>query len=309
MYKKLVLFATILACCSGSAREAFAWVTCWCEIDTVWSNGTRNASQMDLTTAVNWSYNGCLDPWWAGEQCNANISDCSSRCNKACAGYVNSQSFASTLCAKGIPNGTALKCNSHVGTLTAWQVNQDIGTLTNIPAVSNTVCTCPKPWLNGENVVGGTTGVDKNCKIKVCGPITPGPGTSLPPNGTSTNSSPSWWTWGNELIETAPVANCVTTPLSIAQCGFSLGPGTWTDWFNGDNEGGMGDYELLQGLVDSKKVCAHPLSIECQTASGVDWAKSNLVYHCDLSKGGYCVQAEQVTGKSCVDFKVRFLCG
>ncbi len=301
--KKMVLFTAILACCGGSAKEAFAWVTCWCEIDTVGSN----TSQLDLTAAVNWSYNGCLDPWWAGEQCDANVQDCSKRCNNASTGLAT-QSFANSLCAKGIPNGTVLKANSHVGTL-GWQTNNTIGTLTNIPAVSNTVCTCPAPWSNANNVVGGTTtGLDKNCKITVCGPITPGPGTSLPPNGTSTNTSPNWWTWGNGLVETAPVANCVTTPISIARCGFSLAPGVWSAWFNNDSQGGAGDYELLKNLVDNKQVCANPLSIECQTVSGADWSKSPLVYHCDLSLGGFCVNQEQTAGKLCEDFKVRFLC-
>jgi len=308
LLKKFVLFAAILICFGGSAREAFAWVTCWCEIDTTWSDGSRNTSQLDLTSAVDWSYNGCPDPWWEGEQCSANIGDCSRRCNQACKAYENSQGLANKLCANGVADGTGLACFSHVGTRKDWQVNQTIGKLTNVAAVSNTVCTCPKPWSNADNVVGGTTtGLDKNCKIAVCGPITPGPGTSLPPNGTSTNTSPNWWTWGNALVESAPVATCVTTPIRIARCGF-LGPGTWSTWFNSDNENGAGDYELLKGLVDSKQVCANPLAIECQTVTGVDWSKSQLAYHCDLSQGGYCVNAEQAAGKSCVDFKVRFLC-
>jgi hypothetical protein len=307
MRKKLVLFAVILACCGGSTKAAFAWVTCFCEVATAFSNGEHNEGKLNLTDAVFTQYNGCLDPWWDGEQCSANISDCSRRCNNACGGYVKSQSLADSLCAQGVSDGSDLRCYSHVGTRKDWQVNQTIGILTNIAAVSNTVCTCPKPWLNNENVVGGTTGPDKFCKIGVCGPITPGPGTSLPANGTGTNTTPNWWTWGNGLYESAPVANCVATPIRVARCSF-LGPGTWTGWFNSDNDGGAGDYELLQGLVDSKKVCAKPLAIECQTAPGIDWTKAQLVYHCDLSKGGYCVNAEQGAGKSCVDFKVRFLC-
>jgi mucin-like protein len=256
---------------------------------------------------VSWSYNGCLDPWWAGEQCDANVRDCSNRCNNASAS-VGSQSFANSLCAKGIPNGTVLKARSHIGTL-GPQTNNTIGTLTNIPAVSNTVCTCPAPWSNANNVVGGTTtGLDTNCKIAVCGPITPGPGTSLPPNGTSTNTSPNWWTWGNGLVETAPVANCVTTPISVARCGFGLGPGTWTAWFNRDNKPLDDDIESLKDLVGSNQVCAHPLAIECQTVSGTDWSKTQLVYHCDLSKGGSCINKEQTTRQICDDFKVRYLC-
>lgn len=99
------------------------------------------------------------------------------------------------------------------------------------------------------------------------------------------------------------------TEDTCAQNG-KVGPvGTWTEWFNRDNQGGAGDYELLKDLVDSKKVCAGPLVIECQTVKdGTDWSKASLVYHCDLSKGGYCVNREQAAGKPCQDFKVRYLC-
>jgi hypothetical protein len=66
---------------------------------------------------------------------------------------------------------------------------------------------------------------------------------------------------------------------------------------------------LLKDLVDSKKVCASPLAIECQAVvGGTDWSKTQLAYHCDLSMGGYCVNREQAAGKSCVDYRVRYLC-
>lgn len=219
LLKKLVCLAVVLASYGGSAKEAFAQATCWCEIDTVYSTGERNASQLDLTSAVNTRYDDCLvDPLLRTAECDWNIADCSRRCNAACAPYVRSQSFANTLCASGVANGTVLKCHSHVGT-SKWQTNETVGTLTNMPAVSNTVCTCPKPWINPKNEVGGTTGLDKQCKILVCSPITPGPGTSLPPNGTATNTWPiQWWTWDNTLWQWAPVATCVTTQVSPAKC-------------------------------------------------------------------------------------------
>ena len=217
LFKNLVGSAAILTCWVGGATAAFANSTCWCEIATAWSDGTHNAVQVSLTSNIGRTYNATGDLCWGDNQCDNDRTDCSNRCNNAATSYVHSQSFANTLCAKGIPNGTVLKAYSHVGTR-GWEANQTIGTLTNIPAVSNTVCTCPKPWSNNNNEVGGTTGLDKFCKIGVCGPITPGPGTSLPPNGTGTNTSPNWWTWGNGLYESAPVATCVTTQVSPAKC-------------------------------------------------------------------------------------------
>ena len=215
--RRILLFAVVVCWWGGSARPAFAWATCWCEIATASSDGTYNASQVSLTSNVGKSYNGCEGSLLGGEQCDENRADCSNRCNNACSGYLGSQSFANGLCAAGMPNGTVLKCYSHVGTK-GWQANQTVGPLTNIPAVSNTVCTCPKPWINVNNEVGGTTS-DKQCKILVCSPITPGPGTSLPPNGTATNTWPlQWWTWENTLWQWAPVGTCVTKQVSPAQC-------------------------------------------------------------------------------------------
>jgi hypothetical protein len=211
-----LVFAAVMVCWGGLARNAFA-STCWCEIATAWSDGTYNASQVSLTSTVGRSYNATGDLCWGDNQCDKDRTDCSNRCNNACAASVRSQSLANSLCAKGLANGTVLKCYSHVGTR-GWEANETIGTLTNTPAVTNTVCTCPKPWSNNENVVGGTTGLDKFCKIGVCGPITPGPGTSLPPNGTGTSTTPNWWTWGNGLYESAPIATCVTTQTAPAVC-------------------------------------------------------------------------------------------
>lgn len=58
---KLLLFAIVLSWWAGSAREAVAQATCWCEIDTVYSTGERNITQLDLTvpsiqdTMIAWS--------------------------------------------------------------------------------------------------------------------------------------------------------------------------------------------------------------------------------------------------------------
>jgi len=85
--------------------------------------------------------------------------------------------------------------------------------------------------------------------------------------------------------------------------------GTWSAWFDRDRPTGSGDYELFKDLVETKQLCAKPLAIECQTTNGqIDWTASQSVYHCDLSRGGYCVNREQAPGSSCEDFRVRYLC-
>lgn len=85
--------------------------------------------------------------------------------------------------------------------------------------------------------------------------------------------------------------------------------GAWSAWYDRDRPSGAGDYELYKDLVDGGQLCSNPLAIECQTANGdTDWRDSGVVYHCDLARGGYCVNREQPAGGICENFRVRYLC-
>lgn len=225
--KKWMLITAIAVCCLGSSTSLFAGSTCWCEIASSYSTGEHDTVVIDLTNAVNTTYcagPGCVCKLIYGNQCDDARADCSKRCNLAADAYRNNPG---AFCAKGTGgptrNGVTLRAYSHVGTR-GWETNNTIGTLTNIPAVSQTTCTCPSGWLNDQNVDGGVTTHPKHlCKRTACQPIVPGPGTSLPPNGTSTPGAADgsfWWTWGNGLVQSAPVATCKTVVVSQAQCHF-----------------------------------------------------------------------------------------
>ena len=220
MLKTLVLFAAIAA-----ANAASATSTCWCEIASSYSTGEHDTVIISLTDAVNTTYcagPGCVCSF--ANQCDAARADCSQRCNLAADQYRNNPAF---FCGKGTSgptrNGVTIRAYSHVGTR-AWEANNTIGTLTNTPAVTQTTCTCPSGWLTPHNVEGGViNGPGKNCKRTACYPITAGAGTALPPNGSSTPVLPdgsNWWTWGDGLVQTAPVATCKTTTVSNAVCKF-----------------------------------------------------------------------------------------
>lgn len=95
-------------------------------------------------------------------------------------------------------------------------------------------------------------------------------------------------------------------PYSVLENHLTGSIGTWSPWFNRDRPSGVGDYELDQ---ERAARCANPIMVECQTAEGeIDWRDTDLVYHCDPLRGGYCVNKEQAPGQFCEDFKVRFLC-
>jgi Mucin-2 protein WxxW repeating region len=121
---------------------------------------------------------------------------------------------------------------------------------------------------------------------------------------------------GGELIWTCHLGAGFATawdagrlPYNVLESRLRGRIGNWSPWFNRDLPSGAGDYELDQDLIQSKQVCANPIMIECRTVEGeVDWRNSRSVYHCDLSRGGYCVNKEQALGQSCEDFEVRYLC-
>lgn len=77
----------------------------------------------------------------------------------------------------------------------------------------------------------------------------------------------------------------------------------WTGWFNVDAPGGVGDFEGLSA-------CPNPVDIECRTsdANNLDWRDTGLVYRCSTRQGGACINAEQLPGVPCLNFKVRFAC-
>jgi hypothetical protein len=199
---------------AATAHNAFADAHCFCKISCTNLSGQTNASMVIKDLGPLFTYKG-INP-----QKEDNQRDCNNLCTNAAASYIGSQSIASAACALGCGNGAHVSAFSAVGTAAYRAVAPEIGVLKNTPAVIKTVCTCPAPWINPQNVVGGVTDSSKMCKIGVCFPITPGPGTSLPPNGTSTPGSPNFWTWGNGLYESAPVATCVTTVISPAVCKF-----------------------------------------------------------------------------------------
>ncbi|XP_058231868.1 cartilage intermediate layer protein 2-like [Hemibagrus wyckioides] len=84
----------------------------------------------------------------------------------------------------------------------------------------------------------------------------------------------------------------------------------FTQWFNRDNPGGSGDYEILDRLrVEYPgKICSKPLSIEARTLSGVLASQTEQVFaYYNTVHGFACVNNQQVNGR-CMNYKVRFRC-
>jgi len=85
----------------------------------------------------------------------------------------------------------------------------------------------------------------------------------------------------------------------------------YTNWYNKDAQGGFGDFEersehlRLFGLCDGNI----PVGIECQTLSGIDWTLTgDVVEYCEPELGLVCLNANQVDGTGCENYRVRYSC-
>ncbi len=79
----------------------------------------------------------------------------------------------------------------------------------------------------------------------------------------------------------------------------------WTGWYDRDNPGGTGDWELrhLQSGV-----CAVPTGVECRTTGWLALWETGEVVSCSANDGLLCLMADQPDGVCDHDYMVRFLC-
>jgi Mucin-2 protein WxxW repeating region len=94
-------------------------------------------------------------------------------------------------------------------------------------------------------------------------------------------------------------------PLAIAAF-VVFGAGTalagTTPWFDRDNTGGVGDFELTQDL----------LTIKCRLKAGAGATATPVTtgspagYNCGVPKGAWCTNAQTVPANSCKDMEVQF---
>ncbi|XP_076369994.1 hemocytin-like isoform X2 [Tachypleus tridentatus] len=100
-----------------------------------------------------------------------------------------------------------------------------------------------------------------------------------------------------------------TTPIpSVCQPG-------WTPWLNGHTPDSSGDYENMQTLRDQGYIfCSgeEVTAVECQqikaSTTTQKTTKTDRDVVCDVQHGLVCKNENQVKGKKCADYEIRFLC-
>lgn len=67
---------------------------------------------------------------------------------------------------------------------------------------------------------------------------------------------------------------CALLSIAAAQCKQRY---CYTQWLNRDLPGGTGDYETLVDFAPSQ-VCARPVGIQCQTATGQNYKSTGKIF-------------------------------
>ncbi|XP_065835629.1 mucin-5AC-like [Oscarella lobularis] len=86
--------------------------------------------------------------------------------------------------------------------------------------------------------------------------------------------------------------------------------GCWTNWFDRDNPGGTGDWELLSDYYkEGYNLCFQPKAVRCRTKNThKPYSSTGESVTCTLATGLICKNQDQSPGKFCSDYEVSFLC-
>ncbi|XP_072134048.1 cartilage intermediate layer protein 1-like [Mobula birostris] len=93
-------------------------------------------------------------------------------------------------------------------------------------------------------------------------------------------------------------------------CDSSQGHWQWTQWFNIDHPGGRGDLEQLDAIQRHypNKLCPSPVGAQARTTQGVPAALTGEAFHLSSQRGFWCLNKEQLPGKHCSNYAIRFQC-
>ncbi|XP_060037867.1 cartilage intermediate layer protein 2 isoform X1 [Erinaceus europaeus] len=89
------------------------------------------------------------------------------------------------------------------------------------------------------------------------------------------------------------------------------GQGEWTAWFNVDHPGGDGDFESLAAIrfyYGPQRVCPRPRALEARTTRWASPAAAGERVHLSAERGFWCLNREQLHGRGCSNYLVRFRC-
>jgi hypothetical protein len=208
---KTLWLAIVLGGWLGLPQEALAEAHCFCSL------ACQDNTNLKGSPVRGWLWDSGSLATYRGldQQGDKNQTDCNTLCTRKCFATWNKANAASLACSKGCVNGAAVTCWSKVGTR-EWKSAQQVGTLTNTPAQTNTTYRCPAGTRSDNWVDGGPIAAGKKCTFVACDHYQTFPPKTYPPNGTAIGS---WgFTWGEFIGQHIdPIATTVQTASAVCK--------------------------------------------------------------------------------------------
>lgn len=175
--------------------------TCFCIVSNhnLTNAKKRRGVLLDLTGRVNTKFNGMSQK--KRNECNRKCTEESRKLSSADYNLMSRKA-----CEQGVPNGSLIRAFSALSTK-AYMTADNVGTLTNIPAVTEQQCNCPSGWEVDPN----QNDLRKKCNRRVCQTAFPVANTDLPNFG---------FIWENFIYQVRP-ANCKTHTVKPGVCHIS----------------------------------------------------------------------------------------
>ncbi|XP_038078529.1 mucin-5B-like [Patiria miniata] len=121
--------------------------------------------------------------------------------------------------------------------------------------------------------------------------------------------------WENGLVCTTEVNTEVCKDYDVRFKCPNIGTCTscarWTSWKNRDYPSATGDWEHVGASGHNPCSSKEPIDIQCRVrGTNQNWsdAGQELKTKCTPSEGLVCLNADQTSGQSCLNYEVRFLC-
>lgn len=218
--KHLLLFAAILTCCMGWARDAAAAHTFFCKATIATIGDPGPVSLFGPLVYDMGTVGSCTDTQHTFQF----QAQCQTPANSACSskalgdGNFNSAPF---WCAKGVPNGSTIRAYAEVGASGKYTAAQTKGVLINKPAVTKTTYDCngmPGTWLDPPTPGNGNHArCIKNSCNAVSG-VPPAPSWVSIGTAWSSATGPAWVTDGSGNIWYGVPAHATITIISPPEC-------------------------------------------------------------------------------------------
>ncbi|XP_077870481.1 mucin-5AC-like [Saccoglossus kowalevskii] len=96
----------------------------------------------------------------------------------------------------------------------------------------------------------------------------------------------------------------------VRYCCQGCNNGHWTEWFDWDDPGGSGDWEIISKTIENygDKMCSDPSAIQVETVNGIPAPSTGEIFSRYSVTEGFLCEIKNQPDNTCLDYKVRYCC-